>query len=122
MSRVLLKAEVLQHTGSFKLRGALNRLLQLTDDEAAMVMGHEMAHALREHARERMGKQMATRLGAGLLSSLLGLGNVGDTVIEAVDAERDVQIIQTLGQASDHPILLSFPESAYLNGLLCRVW
>ncbi len=31
--RVLLKAEVLQHTGSFKLRGALNRLLQLTDDQ-----------------------------------------------------------------------------------------
>ncbi|MCC6245476.1 MAG: threonine/serine dehydratase [Gemmatimonadaceae bacterium] len=33
--RVLLKAEVLQHTGSFKLRGALNRLLQLTDAERA---------------------------------------------------------------------------------------
>lgn len=32
---VLLKAEVLQHTGSFKLRGALNRLLQLTPDERA---------------------------------------------------------------------------------------
>jgi len=31
--RVLLKAEVLQHTGSFKLQGALNRLLQLTPDE-----------------------------------------------------------------------------------------
>lgn len=31
--RVLLKAEVLQHTGSFKLRGALNRLLQLTAEE-----------------------------------------------------------------------------------------
>ncbi|MBL0940592.1 MAG: threonine/serine dehydratase [Gemmatimonadaceae bacterium] len=31
--RVLLKAEVLQHTGSFKLRGALNRLLQI-DEEA----------------------------------------------------------------------------------------
>ncbi len=30
---VLLKAEVLQHTGSFKLRGALNRLLQLSADE-----------------------------------------------------------------------------------------
>ena len=33
--RVLLKAEVLQHTGSFKLRGALNRLLQLTGSERA---------------------------------------------------------------------------------------
>ena len=31
--RVLLKAECLQHTGSFKIRGALNRLLQLTEDE-----------------------------------------------------------------------------------------
>jgi threonine dehydratase len=30
---VLLKAEVLQHTGSFKLRGAMNRLLQLTPEE-----------------------------------------------------------------------------------------
>ncbi len=33
--RVLLKAEVLQHTGSFKLRGALNRLLQLSAEERA---------------------------------------------------------------------------------------
>ena len=31
--RVLLKAEVLQHTGSFKLRGALNRLLQLSEEQ-----------------------------------------------------------------------------------------
>ncbi len=31
--RILLKAEVLQHYGSFKLRGAYNRLSQLTDNE-----------------------------------------------------------------------------------------
>jgi 23S rRNA (cytosine1962-C5)-methyltransferase len=30
--------------------------------------------------------------------------------------------MQHLGQAADHPILLTFPESAYLKGLLCRVW
>jgi threonine dehydratase len=34
-ARVLLKAECLQHTGSFKIRGAMNRLLQLSADERA---------------------------------------------------------------------------------------
>jgi 23S rRNA (cytosine1962-C5)-methyltransferase len=40
----------------------------------------------------------------------------------AVDAERDVQVIETLSQGSDHPVLLTYPESAYLKGFICRVW
>ncbi len=48
--------------------------LQLTDDEAAMVMGHEIAHALREHARERIAKSELTRLGASVLSEFVGGG------------------------------------------------
>ena len=51
--------------------------LRLTDDEAAMIMGHEMAHALREHARERLAKTQATNLGLRLGAQLLGLGDVG---------------------------------------------
>ena len=54
--------------------------LKLTDDEVAMVMGHEIAHALREHARERMGKNAATNIGASLLSQLLGFGQTGQTL------------------------------------------
>jgi predicted Zn-dependent protease len=54
--------------------------LKLTDSEVATVMGHEMAHALREHARARMGKNAATGLGASLLGQVLGLGQVGQTV------------------------------------------
>jgi 23S rRNA (cytosine1962-C5)-methyltransferase len=40
----------------------------------------------------------------------------------SVDAGRDVQIIERLGQSPDHPILLTFPESEYLKGFVCRVW
>lgn len=40
----------------------------------------------------------------------------------AVDARRDVQILERLHQGVDHPVLVTFPESAYLKGFICRVW
>ena len=56
--------------------GILSKL-QLSDDEVAMIMGHEMAHALREHARERMGKSFATRGALEIGAALFGLGDLG---------------------------------------------
>jgi predicted Zn-dependent protease len=48
--------------------------LRLSDDEVAIVMGHEIAHALREHARERIAKGELTQLGASILGQVVGGG------------------------------------------------
>jgi 23S rRNA (cytosine1962-C5)-methyltransferase len=39
----------------------------------------------------------------------------------ALDAKREVLIIERLSQSRDHPILLNFPESEYLKGFVCLV-
>ncbi|HTN64949.1 MAG TPA: M48 family metallopeptidase [Burkholderiaceae bacterium] len=51
--------------------------LKITDDELAAVMGHEIAHALREHARERASEQMVAGSLISIGSAILGVGDVG---------------------------------------------
>ncbi len=48
--------------------------LKVTDDELAAVIGHEIAHALREHARERMDRAAPVQLGAAVLGAVYGQG------------------------------------------------
>jgi predicted Zn-dependent protease len=57
--------------------GILDRL-KLTDDEVAVIMGHEVAHALREHARERVAKNELTRLGVAIAALAAGDARYAD--------------------------------------------
>lgn len=54
--------------------GIINKL-ELTDAEIAAIMGHEMAHALREHSREQISRSMMTATGLSVAGALLGLGS-----------------------------------------------
>lgn len=54
--------------------GIIDRL-KLTDDEIAAIMGHEMSHALREHSRERISREVAKQAGLGIAASVFGLSD-----------------------------------------------
>ncbi len=61
--------------GKIMFYTGLIKRLNLSDDEIAVVMGHEIAHALREHSREQVSQAIAAQTAIGIGAALLGLGD-----------------------------------------------
>jgi predicted Zn-dependent protease len=60
--------------GKIMVYSGLINNIALSDQEIAIVIGHEIAHALREHSREQVSQAMAAQTAIDIGASLLGLG------------------------------------------------
>ena len=91
--------------GKIMVYTGLQKQLNLNDDELAVVLGHEMAHALREHSREQVSQAMAAQTAIGLGAAILGFGdgaaqlaNVGyETLIATRFSRSDEEEADRLG-------------------------
>lgn len=70
--------------GKMAIYTGLIQKLNATDDEIGAVMGHEIAHSLREHARERISRQMGTQATIGIVGALFGIGQLGQGLASKV--------------------------------------
>lgn len=74
--------------------------LKLSDDEIAAIMGHEMAHAIREHSREQLSRQVATQSTIGIAASAFGLSN-GQTELANLAGQVGLSLPHSRTQESE---------------------
>jgi len=80
-------------------RGLIEKL-QLTDDELAAVIGHEIAHALLQHGRARMSEAVLKNVGVNLAALYFGLGELGATAL-AQAAQVAITLPYSRGHETD---------------------
>lgn len=90
--------------GKIMFYTGLIQKLNLSDDEIAAVMGHEISHALREHGRERMSQAYAQQIGLSLAGSLLGMSDTEAALAQNV-AQMAITLPHSRGQESEADVL-----------------
>jgi predicted Zn-dependent protease len=70
--------------GKIAVYTGLLEKLEPSDDELAAVMGHEIAHALREHGRERASQAVAQGMVISILGAVAGVSRSGMDLTQAV--------------------------------------
>lgn len=95
-------------------------ILPICKDETgvAIVMGHEVAHAIANHGRERMSQQMAAQMGLNVLSVALGQNPTmsQDLLLQAVGAGTELGMLKFSRQhesEADHMGLIFMAMAGY---------
>ena len=104
--------------------GIVNKL-NLTNDEIAAVMGHEMTHALEEHAKSKIGAQALTNLAIGIGTSYAG-ANIGDAGNAAINLGSQIGIglpySRKLESRADYGGLMLMAKAGYNPNAAITLW
>ena len=104
--------------------GIVNKL-NLTNDEIAAIMGHEMTHALEEHAKSKIGAQALTNLAIGIGTSYAG-ANIGDLGNAAINLGSQIGIglpySRNLESRADYGGLMLMAKAGYNPNAAISLW
>ena len=123
----LIDAPVLNATcapgGKITFYTGIIRKLQLSDDEIAVIMGHEIAHALREHGREKMSQAHAqntvVNVAANLFQKHAGKIAIADRAADYLIALPNSRLFET---EADHMGLELSARAGYDPKAAVSVW
>ncbi|HQV25402.1 MAG TPA: M48 family metallopeptidase [Acinetobacter sp.] len=104
--------------------GIVNKL-NLTNDEIAAVMGHEMTHALEEHAKSKIGAQALTNLAIGIGTSYAG-ANIGEAGNAAISLGSQIGIglpySRNLESRADYGGLMLMAKAGFNPNAAITLW
>jgi predicted Zn-dependent protease len=104
-------------------------IMPICKDETgvAVVMGHEVAHAIANHGRERMSQQMAAQFGLNAISALMGQNPTGgqQLLMQAIGAGTSVGMLKFSREhesEADHIGLIFMAMAGYDPATAPKFW